>query len=199
MPYYSIVNYHIFKHMRKTFFLSLLLTVAALGSQAQKFRALDKSPRDIAYYPDHFAHDRKDGEKALVKVSYSRPYLKGREIFGKLEPYGKVWRVGADESTEIKFYQDATFGGKKIKAGTYSMFAIPGEKEWTVILSSDVDYWGAYKYKEANDVLRATVPVSAKAAAPLENFSIVFTGDKPDKAVMALGWDTTVVEVPITF
>ena len=185
--------------MKKTLFLSLLLIAVAFASQAQKFKALDKSPRDIAYYPDNFSHDRKDGEKALVKVSYSRPFLKGREIFGKLEPYGKVWRVGADEATEIKFYQDATFGGKKVKAGTYSLFAIPGEKEWTIILSSDVDYWGAYKYKEANDVLRTTVPVSPKIAAPLENFSIVFTGDKPGKAVMALGWDTTVVEVPLTF
>lgn len=185
--------------MKKTLFLCLFLTVVAFGASAQKFRDLDKSPRDVAYFPDNFAHDRKEGDKPLVKVTYSRPYLKGREIFGKLEPFGKVWRVGADESAEIKFYQDATFGGKKVKAGTYSLFAIPGEKEWTLILSSDTDYWGAYKYKEANDVLRTTVPVSPKAAASIENFSIVLTGDKPDKATMALGWDTTVVEVPVTF
>ncbi len=138
-------------------------------------------------------------EKALVKVSYSRPYLKGREVFGKLEPYGKVWRLGADESTEITFYQDATFGGKKVKAGTYSMFAIPTEKEWTIILSSDLDYWGAYKYKEGNDVLRVTAPVK-KAEVPIENFSIVFekTSDKAAKMYFA-GWETTVVEVPVTF
>lgn len=185
--------------MKKTILFSLLLTALSFCTYAQKFRGLDKSPRDIAYYPDHFAHDRKEGDKALVKVSYSRPFLKGREIFGKLEPYGKVWRVGADEATEIKFYKDAVFGGKKVKAGTYSLFAIPGEKEWTLILSSDLDVWGAYKYKEANDVARTTVPVSPKAAAPIENFSIVFTGDKADRAVMALGWDSTIVEVPITF
>jgi hypothetical protein len=177
----------------------VLLVVAACGAHAQKFRGLDKSPRDIAYFPDNFAHDRKGDQKALIKVSYSRPFLNGREMLGKKEPYGKVWRLGADEATEIKFYQDATFGGKKVKAGTYSVFAIPGEKEWTVILSSDVDFWGAYSYKEANDVLRTIVPVSPKPAAPIENFSIVFTGDKPDKAMMAMGWETTVVEVPITF
>jgi hypothetical protein len=185
--------------MKKTIFLSLMLTIAALGAEAQTFKPLDKSPRDIAYYPDGFAGKRKDGESALVKVSYSRPFLNGREIFGKKEPYGKVWRAGADESTEIKFYKDATFGGKKVKAGTYSLFAIPGEKEWTIILNSDLDYWGAYKYREAADVARVTVPLSAKPAAPIENFSIVFTGDKPDKAVMAMGWETSVVEVPITF
>lgn len=184
--------------MKKNIFLALLMTVIAFGANAQKFRGLDKSPRDIAYFPDHFAHDRKDGEKALVKVSYSRPYLKGREIFGKLEPYGKVWRLGADESTEIKFYQDATFGGKKVKAGTYSMFAIPNEKEWTIILSSDLDYWGAYKYKEANDVLRVVAYVK-KAEAPIENFSIVFEKTSDKSAKMFMGWDNTVVEVPVTF
>ncbi|MEO6283594.1 MAG: DUF2911 domain-containing protein [Dyadobacter sp.] len=184
--------------MKKNIILSLLLTVLAFGAQAQKFRALDKSPRDIAYFPDHFAHDRKDGEKALVKVSYSRPYLKGREAFGKLEPYGKVWRTGADESTEIKFYQDATIGGKKVKAGTYSLFSIPGEKEWTIILNSDLDYWGAYKYKEGSDVLRVIAPVK-KADAPIENFSIVFEKVSDTSAKMFLGWDSAVVEVPVTF
>lgn len=184
--------------MKKAFILCLTLLIVAFAAQAQKFRPLDKSPRDIAYFPDHFAHDRKDGEKALVKVSYSRPYLKGREAFGKLEPYGKVWRTGADESTEIKFYQDATFGGKKVKAGTYSLFSIPGEKEWTVILSSDLDYWGAYKYKEANDVLRVTVPVK-NAEAPIENFSIVFEKVSDTSAKMFMGWASSVVEVPVSF
>ncbi|CAG5071360.1 hypothetical protein DYBT9623_03405 [Dyadobacter sp. CECT 9623] len=184
--------------MKKNIFLSLLLVMIAFASQAQKFKGLDKSPRDVAYFPDGFAHDRKDGDKALVKVSYSRPALKGREVFGKLEPFGKVWRVGADEATEIKFYQDATFGGKKVKAGTYSLFAIPNAKEWTLILSSDVDYWGAYKYKEANDVARVTVPVKS-AEAPIENFSIVFEKSSDTAAKMFLGWDKTIVEVPVTF
>lgn len=184
--------------MKKNIFLALLMMVIAFGANAQKFRGLDKSPRDIAYFPDHFAHDRKEGEKALVKVSYSRPFLNGREIFGKKEPYGKVWRLGADESTEIKFYEDATFGGKKVKAGTYSLFAIPGEKEWTIIISSDVDYWGAFKYKEANDVLRVTAPVK-NADAPIENFSIVFEKVSDKQAKMYMGWEKTVVEVPVSF
>ncbi|WP_031529349.1 DUF2911 domain-containing protein [Dyadobacter crusticola] len=184
--------------MKKNIIVTFLLVLAAFTSQAQKFRPLDKSPRDIAYFPDHFAHDRKDGEKALVKVSYSRPALKGREAFGKLEAYGKVWRTGADEATEIKFYQDATFGGKKVKAGTYSLFTIPGEKEWTVILSTDLDYWGAYKYKEGSDVLRVTATPKA-AAEPIENFSIVFEKVSDTSAKMFMGWDKTVVEVPVTF
>ena len=185
--------------MKKNIFLFLFLfLIIASAANAQKFRALDKSPRDIAYYPDHFAHDRKDGEKALIKVSYSRPYLKGREAFKQLAPYGKVWRTGADENTEIQFYQDATFGGKKIKAGTYSLFTIPGEKEWTIIINRELDYWGAYKYKEASDVLRVSVPVK-KSDAPIENFSIVFEKVSDTAARMFLGWETSVVEVPVSF
>ncbi|GGH45837.1 hypothetical protein GCM10007423_45070 [Dyadobacter endophyticus] len=198
---FHIISIQIFNknhNMKKNIFLALLMTAIAFGANAQKFRGLDKSPRDIAYFPDHFAHDRKEGEKALVKISYSRPFLNGREIFGKKEPYGKVWRLGADESTEIRFYEDATFGGKKVKAGTYSLFAIPNEKEWTIILSSDVDYWGAFKYKEANDVLRVTAPVK-KADAPIENFSIVFEKVSDKSAKLFLGWETTIVEVPVSF
>lgn len=183
--------------MKKTTLLSFLLSLSILSAWTQSFRGLDKSPMDVAYFPDHFAHDRKDGEKAMVRVIYSRPNKNGREVFGKLVPYGKVWRTGANENTEIKFYQDATIQGKKIKAGTYSLFSIPGETEWTIILNSDLDYWGAFKYKEANDVARFTVPSKKSTDAPLENFSINFP--KGSNAVMRLGWDDTIVEIPITF
>lgn len=182
---------------RLTIFICLL-AICSVAANAQKFRPLDKSPRGIAWYPDHFAHDRKEGDKALVRVLYSRPAANGREIFGKLVPFEKVWRAGADEATEIKFYQDATIGGKKVKAGTYALFTIPGEKEWTIILSSDLDYWGAYKYRESADVLRVTAPAT-KAAAPIENFSIVFEKVSDKAAKMYLGWASTVVEVPISF
>ncbi|AXE17801.1 DUF2911 domain-containing protein [Runella rosea] len=183
--------------MKKTTLIYCMLSLLALGAYAQGFRAVDKSSLDYAYFPDHFAHDRKDGEKALVRVTYSRPAKNGREVFGKLVPYGKVWRTGANENTEIKFYQDATIQGKKVKAGTYSLFTIPGETEWTIILNSDLDYWGAFKYKEANDVARFTVPSKKSTDAPLEHFSIQFP--KGTDAILRMGWDNTIVEVPITF
>ncbi len=182
--------------------LSLLLVLSflfTLSAEAQKFRDIDKSPRDISYYPDNFAHDRRNGEKALVKVSYSRPFANGRVIYGKLEPYGKISRMGADESAEIKLYEDATIGNKKVKAGTYSLFAIPGENEWTIILNSDVDTWGAYKYKEENDVLRISAPVVNKNNDVVENFSIQFKEAGSNAATMMIGWSTTVVEVPFKF
>jgi hypothetical protein len=186
-----------FDHMKKLLFFSILMLVFVSGSFGQKFPALDKSPMDMAYYPDNFAHDRKAGEKAIVRVTYSRPAMNGREVYGKLVPYGKVWRAGANEANEIKFYEDVEIAGKKVKAGTYALFSIPGEKEWTLILSSDLDYWGAYSYNDKNDVVRVPASVSA-LDAPVENFTIRFDklGDK--KGVMMIAWDKTLVQAPFT-
>ncbi|MEJ7683236.1 MAG: DUF2911 domain-containing protein [Segetibacter sp.] len=149
----------------------------------------------MAYFPDNFAHDRKPGEKAIVRVTYSRPKKNGREIFGKLVPYGKVWRTGANEATEIKFYQDVELGGKKVKAGSYALFTIPGEKEWTIILSNDLDYWGAYSYNDKNDVLRVTA-LPTELNSTVENFTIQFASKEEKQGVMKLAWEKTAVEVP---
>lgn len=171
---------------------------------AQKPISLDKSPMDRAYYPDNFAHDRKFapekvGDKAFIRVTYSRPAKKEREIFGKLVPYSKVWRLGANESTEIKFYQDVTIQGKKLSAGTYSLFAIPEEKQWTIIFNSDLDSWGAYSYNEANDLLSVSVP-NSKAEENIENFTIrCMKGSSDREAILQILWDTTKVELPVQF
>jgi len=191
--------------MKQTALLFGLLLLALTSAKAQMtFRSLDKTPMDMAYYPDDYAHDRKFApakigtDKAMVRVTYSRPFKNGREVFGtKLAPYGKVWRAGANEAPEIKFYQDVTFGGKKIPAGTYALLTIPTETEWTIILSSDVDQWGAYSYNEALDVARVTVPVQ-KSETPLENFSIQFAKKDAKTTTMYMGWDTTMVAVPIS-
>jgi hypothetical protein len=184
--------------MKRIFFTALFITLFSSLSMAQEFSGLDKSPMDMAYFPHNFAHDRKAGEKAVVRVIYSRPLKKGREVFGKLIPYGKVWRAGANEATEIKFYQDVELGGKKVKAGTYSLFTIPGEKEWTIILSNDLDYWGAYSYNTKNDVVRVTAPAT-ETNDVVENFTIQFDGKGEKQASMKLAWDTTVVAVPIKY
>lgn len=182
--------------------LLFLLVLFGSSANAQTFRGLDKTPMDMAYYPDDYAHDRKFApakigtDKAMIRVTYNRPAKKDREIFGKLVPYGKVWRAGANEAPEIKFYQDVTIGGKKIPAGNYALLTIPAETEWTIILSSDVDQWGAYSYNEALDVARVRVPVQ-KSDTMLENFSIQFAKKDAQNATMYMGWDTTVVAVPI--
>ncbi|MFI2742645.1 DUF2911 domain-containing protein [Zhouia sp. PK063] len=177
--------------MKKSLFLLLLVLTAGVSTmQAQKFPGLDKSPLDISYYKPSRT------EPPVAKVIYSRPQMNGRTIFGDLVPYGKVWRTGANESTEITFFKDVTLAGKKVKAGTYSLFTIPTDGEWTIILNSVLDEWGAYTYKEDKDVLRVQVP-STKADDAVEDFTIVF---KPgmDGADMILAWDKTRVSVPIS-
>ena len=177
----------------KTVLKTLVFTLALIFSysaNAQKFPDLDPSPMDAATYPDNY----KISEKS-IKVIYSRPQLKGRDI-SKLAPNDDVWRTGANEATEITFYKPVKFGNTKVKAGTYSLFTIPGEKEWTIILSSDVNIWGAYTYKEDNDVARIKVPVT-ESKEILEAFSIVFE-ESPTGADMHMGWSTLRVKVPFT-
>ncbi len=185
--------------------LICLFICSTLVTEAQKLRALDKSPMDMAYYPDDFAHDRKFapakvGDKVYARVTYSRPAKNARDIFGKLLPYGKVWRIGANEATEIKLFTDATIQGKKIKAGVYSLYVIPNETEWTIILNTDLDQWGAYSYKPELDVLRVTAPVK-KAEEAVENLTIQFkkANDKVNESIMMLAWDTVEVDVPVSF
>jgi hypothetical protein len=192
--------------MKKTLLLLSLFGLVIIEAKAQKLRGTDKSPMDMAYYPDNFAHDRKFAPKligdmpAIVRVTYSRPAKKEREVFGtKIVPYGEVWRLGANESAEIKFYQDVTIQGKKVKAGTYSLFAIPTATEWTIILNKDLDFWGSYSYNKDNDVLRVSVPTK-KTDEVVENFSIQCVKGSNDKeTTMKMAWDMTLVEVPISF
>ncbi|MEO8403463.1 MAG: DUF2911 domain-containing protein [Chitinophagaceae bacterium] len=132
---------------------------------------------------------------ANVSVTYGRPYKKGRDIFGSLEKYGVVYRVGADEATTITFAKDGKFGGKEIKAGTYTLFAIPNENEWTIILNSQLKQWGAFSYEKNKDkdVLQVTVPVH-KLDAAVEQLTISFPGK-----VLRIAWDKTQVDVPLAF
>jgi len=182
---------------------SFLLFYLAFGSVliAQKFESLDKSPMDMVYYPDNYAHDRKfspqliGDDTAMIRVLYSRPAKKDREIFGKLIPFGKVWRTGANEAPELKLYRDLTLGGKPVKAGTYALLTIPDQTEWTIIISSDLDQWGAYSYTENKDVLRFKVPVK-QIDQIVENLSIRLEKKDVHTVVMRMAWDKTLIEIP---
>jgi hypothetical protein len=127
-----------------------------------------------------------------IKVTYGRPYKKGREIFGGLEKYGKVWRTGADEATEISFAKDGKFAGESVKSGTYSLFTIPNENEWTIILNKQTGQSGT-EYNKKQDLLRVQVPVR-KLEQPIEQLTIRF---EPNN--MIIEWDRTQVAVPLEF
>ena len=181
-------------HMKKSNTISTLLfaLLMAIGSSvnAQEFRKLDKSPMDAAAFPTSYKEANKQ-----MKVIYSRPQLKGREL-SKLAPNGEVWRTGANEAPELVLYKDFNLNGTKIKAGSYSLLTIPGEKEWTIILNSDLNIWGSYYYNEKNDVARISVPTTY-ASDSLEAFSIVLDGEDGN-IIMHIGWDTLRVSVTFT-
>jgi hypothetical protein len=169
--------------MKKLLTLSFLVLLAATNLFAQHAAPKDrKSP-----------HETVTGKH--IKVTYGRPYKKGRDIFGGLEPYGKVWRAGADEATEITFDKDCVFGNKRVKAGTYTLFAIPDKNEWTIILNGKLGQWGAFEYDKykKQDVLHTRVPVTN-----LSNVTEQFTIYAKDDGLQ-MEWDKTRVFVPIKY
>lgn len=178
--------------MKKTFLntsLSLLLTLIIQHTAfAQDFKSLDDSPHDIVYFRTNKI------SPPAIKVLYGRPQKNGRDIFEEVIPYGEIWRVGANEATEVVFYKDVVFGETKVKAGTYVLYAIPNEKEWTLILSSRTDVWGTYEYEQKYDVARVQAKVSK--AEYVEAFSIGFK-EKGKQVNMVLGWDTARITTPI--
>jgi hypothetical protein len=171
--------------------VAIVAIAATIDLNAQNLPALDSSPADIAWLPPKRTNP-------VAKVVYSRPMKKGRTMLGGTEAYGKVWRLGANESTEIKLFKDVTFGDKTVKAGTYTMYAIPTENEWTIIINSKLDTWGAYAYEEGKDVARIKVPVG-KTEKEVEAFTIGFDEPKDNASTMNIAWENVLVKIPVKF
>lgn len=185
--------------------IMLLAFFAAVSTvNAQDFPKADKSPADIAHYPTNApkrAFAKTDAQKKSltpkIRVVYGRPYKKGREVFGNLLKFGKAWRVGANESTEILFMTDVMVGNTKVKAGRYSVIIIPTKDSWTLKINSDNDGWGNYSYDASKDVASITVPTQ-KSGKEIEQLSIVLYEKSKNVAHLKIGWDTTFAEFPIT-
>lgn len=192
--------------MKNLLFIFASVLISSTTLFAQEMRGPDASPMDMAYFPDDYAHDIRfapedlEFDAPIIRVVYSRPARKGRELFGSLVPYDKVWRVGANEAPEIRFFEDVMLNGKKVEAGDYALLAIPGEETWTIILSEDVDQWGAYSYDESKDVLRVTAETSELEEA-VEHFTIQFEGEGKGvkKGSMLMAWGDTLVKLPFNF
>lgn len=131
-----------------------------------------------------------------VEISYSRPGVKGRKIFGDMIPYGKVWRTGANAATKLVFSTDVKLNGHEVPAGTYALMTIPGKDEWTVIINKGAEQWGSYKYDEKNDVVRFQVkPV--EIAHSLETLTFDIENIKDESADIDLVWATTKVPIKL--
>jgi len=122
-----------------------------------------------------------------ITLTYARPNIRGRKVFGKLVPYGEVWRLGANSATIIKFSDEVTLEGNKIPAGEYGMFAIPTQDEWTIILNKNAHQWGAYTYKEADDFLRFKVK-NVHHDSPLETMTMWFGNVDMNKGELEMRW-----------
>jgi len=175
---------------KRTLFFSLFLAMILVVETMVAQEALEPRPSPMAVAIIQF-------EDTYVKIVYSRPHKKGREIFGVLESYGKVWRTGANEATEITCTRDIKINGKKLLAGTYSFFSIPQEDNWTIIINSGLGQWGAYQYNQELDVMRFEVPIE-QTKVPYEPFTIEFV-QEAENTNLLLMWDKTKVSVPIEF
>ena len=172
----------------------------AVQVQPVKTPALDKSPMDMSYFPADYPilkTQNKATTPPVMRVVYSRPLRGDRAIFGELIEYNKVWRLGANEATEIEFFREVAIRGKKIPKGRYTLYAIPTESSWTMILNSDTDSWGAFVYDATKDLVRTEVPIE-KLATPVEPFSMMFVKTAKG-ANLVVSWEHVSASLPIEF
>jgi len=175
----------------KIYLILLTFVLIMIGSKevnSQNFNKLDNVPHDIAYFRLNKITTPK------VKVVYGRPDANDNKVFGTQVPFGKIWRTGSNEATEIKFYQDVMFGNKYVKAGTYVMYTIPNKNYWTIILNKHTDTYGAFFYNPKDNIAKIEVPISK--GEMMENFTIAFS-TKNYGSQMVLAWATTRVKIPL--
>ena len=187
--------------MIKNIYSLAFVWLIAFSAMAQSgLPAVDKSPMDMCYYPVRYpnlkAQDKQTGPLA-ARVIYSRPKKEGRAIFGGLVEYGKLWRLGANEATEIEFYKPAVVAGKKIVKGRYTLYAIVKEKSWTFIINKETDTWGSFKYDQAKDVVRAEVPVQSLSES-VESLTMVFENENQNSNLI-IAWENVKVALPVSF
>jgi hypothetical protein len=160
---------------------------------------VDVSPMDMSYFPTEYMKlkmAKKISTPPVARVIYSRPHLQGRHIFHDVLKYGEPWRLGANESTELQLFKDATILGKKVKAGRYVMYSIPQEDKWTIVLNGNVDSWGLQP-DPSKDIAKFDVPVN-KSNNSLEYFTMLFQ-NATGGASLLMAWDSVEVRLPFVF
>jgi len=168
-----------------TFFIATALGLCTAGAYAQELKI-----------PEPSTAQRIEQEFGLGKITitYSRPNTKGRKILGNIEPYGLVWRTGANSATKVKLTDSIQIEGHTLPAGEYALFTIPDPKEWTVIFNKTADQWGAYAYDSSKDALRFKVR-PGKLDKKLETFTIQFADMLTDHGELQLLWENTILSL----
>ena len=180
-----------------------ILIDSAAFKEKNPYAEMDQSPMDMSYYPADFPIVRmnhQDTAGPILRTIYSRPHKKGRAIFGSdansLCVYGKAWRLGANEATEIEFFVPVTIAGKNFGAGKYVMYCYPYADHWTIVFNSNLYAWGLH-IDSTKDIFRTDIPAMEQQPA-LEDFTIVFT-KATYGADMVMAWDNVKAQLPIEF
>ena len=187
--------------MKKVIVSCLLLTYAFATKAQSKFPPVDRSPMDMSYCPTDYPILRiqdKVSEPLVARIIYGRPQKNDRIIFGDLVPYGSVWRLGANEATEIEFFKDVKIDGKKVAKGRYTLYALTDTDKWTLILNTEVNIWGAFKYDSKKDVVRMDIPVQ-KQTDLTEVFTMVFEKNSSNSSNLLIAWDNVMVKLPFSW
>lgn len=174
--------------MLKKLILCGAAALSLLAVDAQQLKTPHPSPTQTI---------KQDFGISTVELTYSRPAIKGRKVFGDLVPYGKLWRTGANAATRIKFADDVQVGGTTLKAGEYVIYTVPNQNEWEVVFNKGLNNWGIDGYKQEEDVARVKVK-SIKLDESVESFTMQFMNVKPTSTDLYIAWDKTAVAVPIT-
>ncbi|BDD01590.1 DUF2911 domain-containing protein [Persicobacter psychrovividus] len=176
--------------MKKIFF-SIFLSVMAVAANAQITTPQPSPAAEL--------HQTIGLSKAVVE--YSRPSMKGRQVFGGLVPFGELWRLGANASTKITFDQDVQLAGKAVAKGKYALYAIPQKDKWTIVVHKNLTHWGTgygkNRYDQAEDLVRFDVPTQ-ETKTTWESFTIEFNNFKPTGATLDILWENTMVSIPVT-
>lgn len=173
--------------MRQLLLLAAVIA-AAVSMNAQQLRLPSLSPTSTI---------KQEFSTTDLEITYSRPSMRGRKVMGDLVPFGQVWRTGANAATKITFGADVVIGGKTVKAGSYSFYTVPGEKEWEIILNTNTGNWGAMGYDKKDDVVRMTVTPKS-LPWDVETFTISFGNLTFNSCSIDLMWERTMVSVPVS-
>jgi hypothetical protein len=162
----------------------------------------DVSPMDLAQYPpmsrlrNYVEPEELEANEPQVRVVYSRPMMKGRKIFGELLPYGEMWRVGANETTELTFFEEVVIGGKTIRPGRYGLFAMVNDGNWEFIIHDNVQSWGNANHKEEDNIVKVMAKTE-KTPSTLEALSMTFVEKGNNQIELVVGWENTMARLPI--
>ncbi|NCI47684.1 DUF2911 domain-containing protein [Sediminibacterium soli] len=184
--------------MKAIFSLALLVSCVFAKAQ-QKPTELDKSPMDMSYWPANYPLLKMSGKAKgtpVARVIYGRPLKNGRNIFGGIIRYNDLWRLGANEATEVEFFQNVRVAGRTVARGRYTLYCIPSENKWTMIVNKDNFCWGSFTYDVKKDQLRTDIDVE-KLTEPADAFTIYFEETKSG-ANMVFLWDDVKASMPLS-